>query len=113
MSPLADTPCWRCHGACCESLLLPGSLQVEEEWAQARGIRRVTLQTYSGPEEALEAPCPCPKLSPLGSCSIYETRPKLCQIYPVGGPACRSAIARRRSLDASAYILEVMPKEIL
>lgn len=97
--------CMVCRGACCETLLLPGSLGLDEEWAAARGLKRFIANGYYTSIPAIEAPCPCPKLSPMGACSIYETRPQVCRAYPVGGPSCLGAITRRRTPEKAREIL--------
>ena len=96
--------CVTCAGACCETMLLPATLQPDPEWAAARGLRRVQVLAYWGAEEAIEVPCRCPKLDGYGLCSIYGYRPKLCVTYEVGGPACRSAITRRRTPEQMEVI---------
>lgn len=97
--------CMVCRGACCETILLPATLQLDEEWAEARGIRRFTVTRDFGGLDCIEVPCACPKLSPMGACSIYDRRPTLCADFTVGGVACLSAIGRRRTPEKQREIL--------
>lgn len=87
--PLGRPSCEACRGACCETILLPETLQVDPEWFEARGGRIVP--------GALEIACVCPKLDTWGACSIYDERPRLCREYDLGGVHCRSAIRRLRT----------------
>lgn len=95
MSERAMTPCARCQGACCESILIDArNALVDPEWAKVRGIGLVTLP---GGARALEIEAPCPQLKG-GACSIYDTRPEVCRNYEVMALPCRFAVSRRRPL---------------
>jgi len=87
--PLGRPSCEACRGACCETILLPETLQVDLEWLEVRGGRFVP--------GALELAFVCPKLDTWGACSIYDDRPHLCREYAVGGVHCRAAIRRLRT----------------
>ena len=100
------TPCEICRGACCESLLLPGHLIVDLEWAQVRGMRLI-----GAGREAWEISLPCTKLSPLGACSIYESRPKVCRDYRVGSYGCAWALERRRFHENREAVLASMNEQ--
>jgi Fe-S-cluster containining protein len=55
--------------------------------------------------DQLEFECRCTKLTPAGRCSIYETRPVVCQVYVAGGPECLATIRRRRTPEQAKQIL--------
>lgn len=83
--------CELCAGACCESFAIPLPDNMEPDmarWLSLRGqIRNMRL--------VLEVPCE--NLTNAGQCGTYDTRPQPCRSYPVGGPLCRDAVARRRT----------------
>ena len=94
------TACDLCRGACCESWLVPVDGEgPAKEWLLARG-RQIKPRT-------VEVETVCPQLRD-GRCSIYATRPKVCELYRVGGPVCRETVRRRRPGQA-AEILALLP----
>jgi Fe-S-cluster containining protein len=101
---LAAPPCEICRGACCESLLIPAFLIVDSEWAQARGLKRARASAW-------EVGLPCAKLSPLGGCSIYESRPMTCRNYQLGGYGCSWALERRRSRENREAVLAALNEQ--
>lgn len=94
--------CRACGGACCEEFALPlgDALDDASRWFALHGTR---VSSPSGP--ALRFACRCTKLTPRGSCSIYETRPEVCRTYEAGGPECLEVLSRRRSPEQRARIL--------
>lgn len=92
-------PCQICRGACCEEFSLPLiGITAEDDaskWFMLHG-REAGAQ--------LRFECKCTKLTDLGRCSIYETRPEICRRFEVGGEACLDVILRRRSLQQQALI---------
>lgn len=98
--------CEECAGACCEGILLPGSLAVDGDWAHVRGFRLRVLGEAPGVRQGVwDLDCRCPQLTPQGRCNIHATRPAVCERYPVGGPACIAAIRARRH-DRAAELLK-------
>jgi Fe-S-cluster containining protein len=93
--------CARCRGACCEQLVIPLPLAArpdEIKWLGMRGeIRNMHLRVNA----------PCVNLSASGKCEIHDDRPHPCRIYPVGGEACRAAIANRRSTIAEEILAKL------
>jgi Fe-S-cluster containining protein len=81
--------CEECGGACCEGMTLNLTSVLTSD----------TLEWFSfhgePSEHGITLACRCSKLK-RGKCSIYDTRPKVCQDYKVGSEACRSAIKRLR-----------------
>jgi Fe-S-cluster containining protein len=88
-------------GACCHDFALNGSrggLRFgEENWLEEATTRmeqygmpfqplRIDPQKWNGDEETglVAVRFTCPKVTPEGRCSIYETRPKLCRDYKAG-----------------------------
>lgn len=68
--------CSKC-GQCCNKIIIELSVeptQIEKEWWLTRDC--VVNGKY------ISLPIKCPFLSPLNLCSIYETRPLLCRVYP-------------------------------
>ena len=98
---MSANPCAICKGACCESLVFPGtSHKPSQEFYLARGIL-----LDSG---LYEVESRCPKLTPCGSCSIHDTRPEVCRSYQVGGPACVDTVMRRRHGEQRAQVLNAI-----
>lgn len=83
--------CALCKGACCESFAMqPRSMGWPDhvcQWMEYHG--KVT-------EIGVEFEQPCSKLK-SGLCSVYETRPKMCQDFKVGSTGCLHAVATRRT----------------
>ena len=79
--------CAKCGGLCCKGIA--GQVQGEDtyflDWAKTRGdiIDGVWY---------IDAPC---KHFVQCRCAIYNTRPKVCRDYKVGGPDC---LATRKAL---------------
>lgn len=93
--------CALCKGACCETLALPiGDDEVMRDWLEARG------QLFVRPDgrKGVRIDARCPHLSGAGACGVYENRPVLCEQYPVGGVACREAVAALRPPAAATAI---------
>lgn len=95
-------PCEACRGACCERFVLNAA--ASPSMREFLGVRfRETAQPW-----VFEVDARCPKLSPMGACSIYERRPSVCRDYPVASPACIAAIESRRGRDVREWILSLM-----
>lgn len=97
--------CSRCSGACCETVVLPPLVArlYQRDWLEARG--------RASPDGSVEIPARCPHLDERGLCDTYDTRPLACQLYQVGGQACRSAVRRRRSPEEAAKILALIDEQ--
>ena len=88
--------CDLCKGACCETFVVPISWQ-----RLPPDISRWLIMHGEPTLNGIRVNSPCRALGEDGKCSIYETRPTVCDEYPVGGPACKQAIATRRPKDAA------------
>ncbi len=86
--------CAECRGACCETILVPVKTASPDtkRWI----IMHMGVMIQPG---LYEFPLPCTALRADGTCMVYETRPKPCKDYPVGGPDCLATIERRRKCE--------------
>jgi len=89
-----NAACAICHGACCESIVVPIPSDDAGMWLRYHA-------THIGPG-LFEFATPCHKLC-AGRCTIHETRPENCKAYEVGGVACRSTVLRRRTNHAEIF----------
>jgi hypothetical protein len=88
--------CKLCRGACCESVVLDQtSSAMVNEFLRARGRQLPGYRT--------EIESRCPHLV-KGACDCHASRPVACQLFAVGGAACRETVLRRRAKDAGQII---------
>ena len=92
--------CELCRGACCESI----TLNVQHKSADVERWIDLHGQRIAG---GLNMDCACTALVD-GKCSIYDTRPGVCQDFQVGSVNCLVSIGRRRTPEQRAAIIEVM-----
>ena len=84
--------CERCKGTCCKWMILPPlgiDNDMAREWAQARGLRVIEHEGTLN----IMVPSKCPRLDRFGRCSIERSKPKWCQLFPVG---CRECLICQR-----------------
>lgn len=90
--------CALCHGACCEIIgidsELPPSLRYNP-WYKFHGIPS---------DVGTILRCQCSKLGTDGLCTIYATRPRCCELAPVGDKGCRTAIHLQRPDQEQAIL---------
>lgn len=91
--------CAECRGACCEEFSIPNHAIDREDpvslWLSYHAERRfIPVMGKLSPVYLFN--CRCTKLSPEGTCTIYEDRPEPCRQFLQGGPDCLAAIERRR-----------------
>ena len=73
--------CQKCKGQCCRvvKIAVQPMAADQQRWAEMRGtIKNGRWRINST----------CRHLDDEGKCSIYETRPKVCRDFAVGGPEC-------------------------
>lgn len=91
--------CELCRGACCLGMRFPLSM------FHSNDINR--WYRLHGQEDAgmLYLDCPCSQLSGSGKCKIYEDRPQVCQMFPVGSKNCQRAALRKWGRNMAAKIM--------
>lgn len=83
---VSEKKCLGC-GACCKYLTFtPASSHVwVKDWLEAHGVELLA----NGEHEMLKFNIPCKNLLESGKCNIYEDRPSVCRIFPIGAiPEC-------------------------
>lgn len=104
--------CLVCRGACCETIVVMGSMvgdlfpAATQEWMAARSIGRAASGGY-----VIEARCP--KLTADGLCSIHDDKPLACALGIVGGTECLESVASRRTPEQYALIRDDDDPEVL
>lgn len=83
--------CAVCGGACCEGPIIREPIYPD---ADTRRWLQLRVTPHGG----------CAALSASGRCEIYEDRPHVCKVYPVGGPDCVATIKARRTPEQQAKI---------
>jgi len=99
---ILQADCARCRGACCEEFSLP--LQLAGSDAPTEDANRWFLFHATVRPSGLFFECRCTKLTQMGRCSIYDSRPSLCAAYEAGGLSCIEVVRRRRTPEQQAAI---------
>ena len=96
-------PCDVCQGACCEvfSVNFNGLNEDTVKWLGYHGQAQGAVIAFN---------CRCDKLTNRGKCAIYSERPKVCQDFPVGSPACLNVVRERRSPNQAARIYKLIAR---
>lgn len=96
--------CDLCAGSCCESMVVPVELGMLS--SQDKRFFRLRGDFEAG---GLRVDAACRALGSDGRCTVYASRPEACRTYEVGSPACRAAVAARRSVHEARAIVALMP----
>lgn len=86
--------CKVCRGACCETFTAEIYMHPPNRDAQTWLELHATVKDF-GPKLTFE--CRCTKLTSEGSCSIYEDRPIICELFIRGGKECLETVRTRRT----------------
>jgi Fe-S-cluster containining protein len=83
--------CDTCNGACCRWFLLPGPWLAQlpadvETWYRLHGASEIRGVAVDRPCRALDLVS--------GRCTIYETRPQMCRLWPEGSAGCLESRAK-------------------
>ena len=94
--------CNLCQGACCRYFRLKRDSGYSDDY-----WRWVTLHSDRYGENVCEFSIPCKALK-NGKCTIYETRPFMCQMEAVGGSMCRYSIGMYHKKHLAKRVLQLI-----
>lgn len=97
-----NAACRLCQGACCKFFILKRDSGYSDDY-----WRWVQLHSDRCNEDHAQFNIPCKALQ-NGKCVIYDTRPFVCQMFPVGGPDCRAIVNKTHHKHMAKRILAEM-----
>ena len=95
--------CRECRGACCESFTAEIQMvpphRDSQRWLELHAthieLHNRIDQPFTGKKLTFE--CRCVALTSDGQCSIWETRPMVCELFIAGSKDCLKTVKARRT----------------